>query len=179
MTGQHNVANALAAIGAAQHAGVPPRIACEALCTFAGVKRRMECFYDTPGLHVYDDFAHHPTAIRTTLEGLRRKVGSETILAIIELGSHTMRKGTHADTLANAAMAADRVVWFKPANVGWAVDTALKRDNVSVFETIDDIVAAAIAAASSGINHIVIMSNSGFGGLRRRLTLALQAAPPA
>lgn len=174
LTGRHNVCNALAAVAAAQHAGVPARIGCDALCTFAGVKRRMECIFETPALHVYDDFAHHPTAIRTTLEGLRNKVAGERILAIIELGSHTMRMGIHEHSLASAARAADKVIWFKPPGVDWTTDTALERDNSAVFTHVGAIVTAAVAEAGAGIRHIVIMSNTGFGGLREQLCESLK-----
>lgn len=175
LTGQHNVYNALAAIAAARHAGVPPHLACDALCRFAGVKRRMECIYASTSVCVYDDFAHHPTAIFSTLDGLRHKVGNDKILAIIELGSHTMRKGTHAKTLGDAATPADQVIWFKPPGLDWAVDQALRRDNAMVADAIDPIVKAAVDAVASGTGHIVIMSNSGFGGLRESLSAALAA----
>jgi UDP-N-acetylmuramate: L-alanyl-gamma-D-glutamyl-meso-diaminopimelate ligase len=175
LSGTHNLHNGLAAIAAAGHAGVDPHIACEALCEFEGVKRRMECIYRSATVSLYDDFAHHPTAIRTTLEGLRNKVGDEPILAIIEPGSHTMRRGTHAPVLADAAALADRVIWFRPETVDWSMDDALKRDNSIILDSIDGILATAIDATGAGIRHIVIMSNSGFGGLSQRLKQRLQS----
>ena len=177
MTGRHNVSNALAAIAAARHAGVPPGDACSALCRFAGVKRRMEPIYSSKKITVYDDFAHHPTAIRSTLEGLRAKVGKDSILAIVELGSHTMRRGTHADTLADATMAADEVIWFRPKGADWAAEDTLGRPGAKIMESIEEIVAGTISAANAGTRHIVVMSNSGFGGLREKLTTALRKSP--
>jgi UDP-N-acetylmuramate: L-alanyl-gamma-D-glutamyl-meso-diaminopimelate ligase len=103
LTGAHNVANALSAIAAARHAGVPAAVCCDALCEFVGVKRRMEMIYQDDQITIYDDFAHHPTAIATTLDGLRKKVGRDKIVAIIEPASHTMRKGTHEVTLGDTA----------------------------------------------------------------------------
>ncbi|HKI74567.1 MAG TPA: UDP-N-acetylmuramate:L-alanyl-gamma-D-glutamyl-meso-diaminopimelate ligase, partial [Pseudomonadales bacterium] len=173
LTGNHNVSNALAAIAAARHAGVPARVACEALSRFAGVKRRMEKIFDSPDVTLYDDFAHHPTAIKTTLAGLRERVGTDRVLAIIELGSHTMKKGTHQQTLAAAPSAADNVIWFAPPGLSWPAETALSGNGAIVTGTIDDIVSRATTMADAGFRHIVIMSNSGFGGLRERLRAAL------
>ncbi len=118
-TGLHNVRNALAAIAAARHVGVTPDHAVAALCRFSGVKRRMELLADIDGVRVYDDFAHHPTAIATTLEGLRHKVGDETILALIEPRSNTMKQGVHQQTLLPSAAAADRVLWANLNGMDW------------------------------------------------------------
>lgn len=170
LTGAHNVHNALAAIAAARHAGVTPALACSALGNFHGVKRRMEVIYDRSGVKIYDDFAHHPTAIDTTLAGLRKRVGKETILAIIEPGSHTMRQGIHRDTLKASAAGADHLIWYKPANVKWNMQV-LAGNNASIIEDIEDIVRATGDLVRSGtVRHVVIMSNSGFGGLHARLT---------
>ena len=118
LIGLHNVDNALAAISAARHAGVPPARACAALADFAGVRRRMELRGTVAGVKVYDDFAHHPTAIATTLEGLRRRVGAERIIAVLEPRSHTMRLGAHRDTLADSLSGADSVWLYAPRGPG-------------------------------------------------------------
>ncbi len=125
LIGLHNIDNALAAIGAARHAGVPPARACEALGRFAGVRRRMELRGQAAGVQVYDDFAHHPTAIATTLEGLRRRVGRERIVAVLEPRSNTMRAGVHTGTLAASLGGADSVWLYAPADLGWDAAAAL------------------------------------------------------
>ena len=113
-TGSHNVNNALAAIAAARHVGVLPEAACDALCHFQGVKRRMELVADVHGVKIYDDFAHHPTAIATTLEGFRARVGESPVRVIIEPRSNTMKMGIHKQALADATQSASEVIWFKP-----------------------------------------------------------------
>lgn len=178
LTGNHNVANALSAIGAARHAGVTPHVACEALSAFKGVKRRMELIYASATLRIYDDFAHHPTAIRTTLEGLRAQTGTEKIAAVIEPGSHTMRKGTHEKTLAGAVAAADQVIWFKPENISWSMESRLESDNAMISGSIDEIISEILAWANAGTGHIVIMSNGAFGGLKEKLLLELNNNHP-
>jgi UDP-N-acetylmuramate: L-alanyl-gamma-D-glutamyl-meso-diaminopimelate ligase len=176
MTGTHNMFNALAAIGAARHVGVPPAVACAALNEFKGVKRRMELIYSAAGLDVYEDFAHHPTAIHSTLEGLRHKVGRDNILVVVEPGSHTMRKGTHADTLKNAVAAADQVIWYRPASPGWNMTEKLAGPNVFMADSIDEIVQGILRITkTAGPWHLVIMSNGGFGGLYKKLLDALPA----
>ncbi len=170
MTGNHNVNNALSAIAAARHVGVSPAVACEALSGFAGVKRRMELIHSKPGLHIYDDFAHHPTAIDTTLAGLRNKVGKEQILAIIEPASHTMKIGIHASTLANSARHADQTIWFQPASVKWDMQK-LSEGNMSLASDIEelvDTVAQEITTRRSNL-HVVIMSNGSFSGFHTQL----------
>lgn len=177
LTGNHNVANGLAAIAAARHAGVHPEIACEALSQFKGVKRRMEKIYNDGSLTVYDDFAHHPTAIQSTLGGLRRHVGDETILAVIEPASHTMRNGTHEHTLASAVQDADRVIWYQPAKVPWSMQSALGTVDARVVTDIDAVLAAILKEIENGVRHIVIMSNGAFGGLHKKLLERLPAVP--
>ena len=177
MTGKHNMANALAAIGAARHIGVTPAIACEALNQFKGVKRRMELIYSSAELNVIEDFAHHPTAIASTLEGLRNKVGQENILAIIEPGSHTMRNGTHEDTLKAAVSNAEQVIWYRPATARWDMADKLAGPGVLITDSIEDIVEQALAVIQTpGIWHILIMSNSSFGGLYPKLLARLPDA---
>ena len=175
MTGNHNISNALSAIAAARHVGVPPEIACEALSGFTGVKRRMELIHSEltqskPSLHIYDDFAHHPTAIDTTLAGLRNKVGSEQILAIIEPASHTMKLGIHESTLANSARHADQTIWFQPDNVKWDMQKLYEGD-VSLESDIEELVttvAQKITRRRSKL-HVVIMSNGSFSGFHTQL----------
>jgi UDP-N-acetylmuramate: L-alanyl-gamma-D-glutamyl-meso-diaminopimelate ligase len=172
-SGDHNVSNALAAIAAARHVGVAPATACEALSRFAGVKRRLELLCDVRGVRVYDDFAHHPTAIATTVAGLRRRVGSEKIIAVLEPRSNTMRMGVFREQIAPALGLADEVIFYQPPNVDWALDdvAAQCRAPASVASSIDAMVEQ--LAASSGPVHILIMSNGGFGGLHARLVAAL------
>jgi len=172
LTGRHNVMNALAAIGAARHAGVPPALACEALSEFHGVRRRMEQRYAAPDFIVYDDFAHHPTAIETTLAGLRQRVGPERILAVIEPGSHTMRGGYHRERLGASAADADEVIWFRPPSITWD----MSRLPGTVLDDVTLIVDRIVAAREDGIRHVVIMSNSGFGHIHEKLETRLEAA---
>jgi len=174
-TGVHNVNNGLAALIAARHVGVAPEVTAQALAEFAGVKRRMECLADIHGIRVYDDFAHHPTAIKTTLAGLRARVGSEKIIAVIEPRSNTMRMGTHKDQLALSCTDADDVLWFQPSNTNWALDDVVNGSPVpaKLLHDIDDLIHCALALAE-GDTHIVIMSNGGFGGIHQKLIAQLQ-----
>lgn len=176
-TGDHNISNGLAAIAAARHVGVTPTIAAEALCEFAGVKRRMECLADINGVKVYDDFAHHPTAITTTLEGLRAKVGSDKIIVLIEPRSNTMRMGIHKQHLAQACVCADDVLWYQPADVDWALEEVVNHSPVAakLVNTIDNLIEDALSLAEPN-SHIVVMSNGGFGGVHQKLIARLQAS---
>ena len=175
MTGRHSVNNGLAAIMAAEHAGVPPAVACKALSAFPGVKRRMEIVGEVGGITVYDDFAHHPTAIATTLEGLRRKVGSARIIAVIEPRSNTMRLGAHKDSLAPSVAAADEVLWYQPQGLNWDLGPVVAASPVAaeVLDSIDAIIAKVVASARPG-DQVVIMSNGGFGGIHQKLVSELQ-----
>jgi len=176
MTGEHNINNALAAVAAARHVGVAPATACEALSEFKGVKRRMEQIYSSVTLTIYDDFAHHPTAIATTLDGLRHKVGSEDILAVIEPGSHTMRKGTHATSLKQSATRASEVLWFRPPNLSWDMQTRVADHRNHVFDSLDELFDAVLQRIETNPKnqHIVIMSNGGFGGIHKRIVDELE-----
>ncbi|HEY5790581.1 MAG TPA: UDP-N-acetylmuramate:L-alanyl-gamma-D-glutamyl-meso-diaminopimelate ligase, partial [Gammaproteobacteria bacterium] len=176
-SGRHNVANALAALAAARHAGVPPALGVEALCSFRGVKRRLEVRGVVDGVTVYDDFAHHPTAIATTLAGLRGRVGGARIAALLEPRSNTMRLGHHAQTLAPALAGADRVLLFQPPDLGWdlAGVAAELGPGATLHGDLDGLVAAACAWARPG-DHLLVMSNGGFGGIHGRLLAALQGA---
>ena len=176
MTGLHSVYNGLAAVAAAHNVGVDLATACAALSAFEGVKRRMELVGEVADISVYDDFAHHPTAIKTTLEGLRNKVGDRKIWAIIEPRSNTMRMGTHKDNLAESARDADQVIWYQPAGLDWDLSPVIAASPVpaQVANNIDGIIADVIAQVKSG-DAIVIMSNGGFGGIHGKLVNALRA----
>ncbi|HSB96143.1 MAG TPA: UDP-N-acetylmuramate:L-alanyl-gamma-D-glutamyl-meso-diaminopimelate ligase [Spongiibacteraceae bacterium] len=173
-TGLHNVQNALSAIAAAHHVGVRAADAIAACADFAGVKRRMELLANIRGIHVYDDFAHHPTAIATTLEGLRARVGSAPIVAVIEPRSNTMRMGLHLQRLAPATNAADRVLWYQPAGLDWSLDDVIANSErpALLYNDIERIVADLTRDLSGG-EHIVVMSNGGFGGIHQKLVSSL------
>lgn len=170
LTGDHNVANAIAAIAAARHVGVLPGQAAEALSQFESVKRRMELLADNQGVRLYDDFAHHPTAIATTLEGLRNQVGGEQIIAVIEPRSNSMKLGAHREGLAPSTAQADQVLWYAPQGLGWDLAAAVSDAPVAtqVLDDIDAIVAEVLRLKRPG-THVVLMSNGGFGGLPQRL----------
>ncbi|CAA0120565.1 UDP-N-acetylmuramate--L-alanyl-gamma-D-glutamyl-meso-2,6-diaminoheptandioate ligase [BD1-7 clade bacterium] len=170
LSGEHNVNNALAAIAAAEHVGVEAHIAVEALSQFGGVKRRMEHLATIGDIAVYDDFAHHPTAIKTTLAGVDR--GEGRLIAVIEPRSNTMRMGIHAETLENSAAAADKTFWFMAGDYDWALsDTADSYNDL-------DILLASIADYAAPGDQIVIMSNGGFGGLHQKLQQLLMKKYP-
>ena len=176
-TGLHNVRNAAAAIVAAEHAGVPAATAAEALGHFRGVKRRLELRGVAAGISVYDDFAHHPTAIATTLQGLAAKLDGEArIIAVIEPRSNTMKAGVHQQTLAAAVEQADQTVWFQPENCGLdcAALAAAAESPSRVFDSVDAIVGFLVETGNPG-DHIVIMSNGGFGGIHDKLLQELKA----
>jgi UDP-N-acetylmuramate: L-alanyl-gamma-D-glutamyl-meso-diaminopimelate ligase len=173
--GAHNLHNALSAIAAARHAGVPAHAACAALCEFTGVKRRMEVRGVVNDITVYDDFAHHPTAIATTLEGLRRRVGQARILAILEPRSNTMRLGVHQDSLAPSLAEADALWLYAPPDIGMDLRriAAMTRVPARVLDAVPAIVADVAAEARPG-DHVLVMSNGGFGGIHELLLRALQ-----
>jgi UDP-N-acetylmuramate: L-alanyl-gamma-D-glutamyl-meso-diaminopimelate ligase len=189
--GRHNQLNALAAIAAAHHAGVAVTTSLEALARFRGVRRRLELRGTAAGVIVYDDFAHHPTAIATTIDGLRRRVGDTRILAVLEPRSNTMKQGALKDALAASLAVADRTFCYA-ANLGWDVAGALAPlgERASVHDDLDELVAAVVAHARPG-DQVLVMSNGGFGGVQARLLEALaartgatigsasEAAPPA
>jgi UDP-N-acetylmuramate: L-alanyl-gamma-D-glutamyl-meso-diaminopimelate ligase len=173
--GNHNMSNALAAIIAARHAGVEPVVAAEALSCFTGVKRRMEELAVVNGVRVYDDFAHHPTAIETTLQGLRKKVGQQRVIAVIEPRSNTMRLGAHKAQLLPASACADKVYWYQPAGLDWDLESVVGAQTTNshlLHQSIESIIAALVADAQQG-DHVVIMSNGGFEGIHQRLLKAL------
>ncbi|HAJ92668.1 MAG TPA: UDP-N-acetylmuramate:L-alanyl-gamma-D-glutamyl-meso-diaminopimelate ligase [Gammaproteobacteria bacterium] len=168
--GDHNIHNALVAIAAARHAGVPVAQAVAALSEYQGVKRRMELRGQVNGVTVYDDFAHHPTAIATTLQGLRRRVGDARILLLLEPRSNTMRMGVHRDTLAASMQGADFIWLHEPAELDWPLADLVRGMEVpvEVSTSVDAIVAGVVQAARSG-DHILVMSNGGFGGIHQKL----------
>ena len=174
-SGRHNVQNALSAIAAAHHVGVRVADAVAACNEFAGVKRRMELLAEIDGIRVYDDFAHHPTAIATTLDGLRARVGKQNIVAVIEPRSNTMRLGVHLQKLAPATAAADRVIWYQPPGLDWSLDAviAASAPPAQLYDDIQRIVADLTRQLRRG-DHVVIMSNGGFGGIHQKLVLALR-----
>ena len=169
--GRHNVANALAAIAAARHAGVPPATAIQALGGFRNARRRMELRGEVGGVRVYDDFAHHPTAIQTTLQGLRAHVGEARILAILEPRSNTMRLGVQAERLPQALAAADQVFLLDGGDLAWDPAALLPR-HVRVLGSVDQVVREVVAEARAG-DHLLVMSNGAFGGIHQRLLEAL------
>lgn len=176
LTGGHNVANALAAIAAARHVGVLPLQAVQALGEFQSVKRRMELLADSKGVRLYDDFAHHPTAIASTLEGLRHRVGNEQIIAVIEPRSNSMKLGAHREGLAPSTAAADHALWFAPDTLGWDLAAAVQDAPVPtrVLSTVEDIMAEVQRLQQPG-THVVLMSNGGFSGLPQRLKQLLES----
>lgn len=175
LLGEHNRHNALAAIAAARHVGVPPAVAIEALSRFANVKRRMEVKGIAAGVTVYDDFAHHPTAILTTLNGLRAKVGTARVLAVLEPRSNTMKLGTMKAELPASLAAADHVFCYG-AHLGWDAAAALAPlgDKATCFDDLEALVAAVTALAQPN-DHVLVMSNGGFGGVHGKLLSALAA----
>lgn len=174
LLGEHNVNNALAAIAAARHAGVPVAHAVEALAAFKGVKRRMQLRGVVRDVAVYDDFAHHPTAITTTLAGLRAKVGAARIIALLEPRSNTMRMGTHKAQLATALQAADVVLLYQPQGLGWDLADVVAQigDKAQLVQDIDALAAKVAQVAGAG-DHILVMSNGGFGGIHDKLLAGL------
>ncbi|MCE9685613.1 UDP-N-acetylmuramate:L-alanyl-gamma-D-glutamyl-meso-diaminopimelate ligase [Shewanella sp. AS16] len=176
LIGQHNIENAIMAIAAARHVGVRPAAAIEALAGFAPPKRRLELLGNIRGVSVYDDFAHHPTAIASTLKGMRAKVGRSKITLVLEPRSNTMKSGVHKDTLAYAMRQADEAYLYQADDIGWQLAPAMAAAPlpVTVLDDIEAIVARVAANAEAG-EHIIIMSNGGFGGLHQKLLSALKA----
>ncbi len=178
LIGQHNVENAMMAIAAARHVGVNPSSAIDALTKFAPPKRRLELLGTVHGVSVYDDFAHHPTAIATTIKGMRAKVGQSKITIVLEPRSNTMKSGVHKDTLANSMMQADEAFLYQADTIDWNMKEAMEAAviPVTVLHQIDDVVAKVAASAQMG-DTIIVMSNGGFGGLHQKLLAALEVSP--
>ncbi len=173
--GRHNVSNALAAIAAAVHVGVLPALACEALTQFQMVKRRLEVLGEVRGITVYDDFAHHPTAIAETLNALRQRVGeSQRILAVLDFASYTMRHGSHRDQIAPSLKMADRIYLKRPADSEWDLNDLKQQTQCSeAYEETHDIIRDLVLDAQPG-DHILVMSNRGFDGIHQKLLQALK-----
>jgi UDP-N-acetylmuramate: L-alanyl-gamma-D-glutamyl-meso-diaminopimelate ligase len=173
LLGEHNSMNALAALSAARHAGVPVQLGIEALTQFKNVKRRMEKRGSVNGVTVYDDFAHHPTAIQTTLNGLRAHVSKERIIAVFEPRSNTMKMGTWKDSLADSLVEADQVFCFS-RDAQWAKAALNTLDKkASCYDDLHQLVQNISIIAKPG-DHILIMSNGGFGGIHEKILIALQ-----
>ncbi|MEE4145899.1 MAG: UDP-N-acetylmuramate:L-alanyl-gamma-D-glutamyl-meso-diaminopimelate ligase [Halieaceae bacterium] len=168
--GLHNVENALAAMSAARHVGVAPVVAAAALAEFGGVKRRLELLGRVRDVAVYDDFAHHPTAIATTLQGLRARAGSGRLIALVEPRSNTMRMGEHRSQLAGSTVDADLVYWFQPPGMNWSLESVVKDSPVpaQLLRDIDELVQRVATEARPG-DQIVVMSNGSFGGIHQKL----------
>ena len=183
MSGLHSVNNGLVAIAAAYNVGVSVAQACEDLSNFAGIKRRMELVgtIDNNGkqIEVYDDFAHHPTAIETTLDGAKKRFAdnpNRKIWAVIEPRSNTMKLGTHQGLLAPSASIADQVIWYQPANLDWSVADAIGNAANQQVMTSTDAIIEHIAAHIGDDDAVIVMSNGGFEGIHGRLVKALQQA---
>lgn len=176
LTGLHNVANALAALAAARHVGVMAAHGAQALGEFQNVKRRMQKLACVHGVTVYDDFAHHPTAIASTLDGLRKQVGKQQIIAVIEPRSNSMKLGAHRQGLAPSTVDADHVFWYAPDNLGWDLAGSVADAPVPtrVCNTLQEIIDGVLALAQAD-TQVVIMSNGGFGGIHAQLIDALEA----
>ena len=173
MIGEHNAANATAAVAAAAHAGVSMEQAISALQAFTGVKRRLECLGRPAGIAVYDDFAHHPTAIHSTLHALRAATTSGKLIAMIEPRSNTMRLGEHKAHLVACAADADLALWLDPPGLDWDLShTVASASGQEAFDSVEAMIERAVAAAVTG-DSIVVMSNGGFDGLHQRLLTAL------
>ncbi len=169
LTGRHNVYNALSAIAAARHIGILPQDACKALEQFKNVKRRMEQIIKTDKVTVYDDFAHHPTAIKTTLEGLRKQVGDDRIIAVVEPRSNTMRMGIHTQSLAESLHLADQAIIFQPEGLDWDLSQLTQyAANIDILTSLDAIISRLTEQTTEPV-HIVLMSNGSFGGIYQRL----------
>lgn len=178
LTGRHNANNALAAVAAAHHVGVTIPTACDALSEFASVKRRMEWLGEIAGIHVYDDFAHHPTAIATTLHGMRQRLAGDPatrLIAVIEPRSATMKMGVHQHSLADSCVDADQVVWMAGGGNGLDVEAVIHNSKVPAVacRRVEQIVDWLLKNSRAG-DHIVLMSNGGFGGIHQKLLASLQ-----
>lgn len=174
LSGKHNAANALSAIAAAYHIGIEPGQAIQALKAFKNVRRRLEVRACINGITLYDDFAHHPTAIAATLEGLRGRVKRERIIAIVEPRSNTMRLGLHQDSLAHALEAADMAFIYRPEGLDWDVhQLSVQVGHIGVFDTLESIIEQLCREARCG-DHLIFMSNGSFGGIHERAAEALK-----
>ena len=171
LLGAHNVANGLAALIASYHAGIELEIAIQYLSTFPGVKRRMEVIAQNESTTVYSDFAHHPTAIASTLEGIREHVGSERVIAVIEPRTHTMSLGTLRAELKQCCVAADEVIWFQSPTIKWKLEELLIDTTLPTKIVTDiDALVMELCEPQNQKTHVVVMSNGAFGGIYQKLT---------
>jgi len=169
LTGLHNVQNALAAIAAARHIGILPEHAIQALQRFKNVKRRMEVIAKIKDVTLYDDFAHHPTAIQTTLDGLRKQVGDEKIIAVVEPRSNTMRMGIHQHALADSLHLADKTFIYQPDNLSWDLQSLSQQNEcIQICTSIEEIIQK-LKQEMTPNSHFLMMSNGSFGGIYQRL----------
>ena len=175
MHGTHNRLNGLAAIAAARHSGVPVAQACEALATFKGIKRRMELRGEVDGIRVYDDFAHHPTAIEGTLVAMKEINRSGKLIAILEPRSNTMRMGVHKDSIAESLQGADEILLYQPAGLDWDLSPVVSASKkpISVYDEVEKIIKHISKEAETG-DHVLIMSNGGFESIHTRLLTELE-----
>ncbi len=175
LIGKHNLLNGVAAVSAAAAAGVEGAVALQALSRFHPPRRRLELRGEENGIAVYDDFAHHPTAIAATLEAMRMRIGDAPLVAVLEPRSNTMRLGVHADRLASALAAADRVELYVPPSLDWDPSAALAPmgERARAADDIDLLVRTLAEELSPG-SHVVVMSNGAFGGIHQRLLDALR-----
>ena len=174
--GSHNRMNALAAIAAAQHAGVPVDVSCEALAEFQGIKRRLEIRGEVNGVTVYDDFAHHPTAIVETLKAMNEIRGEGRVFAVLEPRSNTMRMGVHRGRLCESLQQADEICLYQNEGTDWSLEEEMKASArpATIFDDTQAIIDHLVENTSQG-DHVLIMSNGGFEGIHGRLLVALEA----
>jgi len=174
MHGKHNRMNALAAIAAARHAGVPVKQACAAMTEFKGIKRRLEVKGEVNGITVYDDFAHHPTAIEETIDAMKEVSKDGAVFAVLEPRSNTMRMGIHKDDMMRSLKGADKVLLYQPAGLDWDLSSTVESSDIKakVYEDVDIMIEALCENARSG-DHVLIMSNGGFESIHDRLLTAL------
>lgn len=175
LIGQHNMQNALMAIAAARHVGVAPEHAIAGLAEFINTKRRLEIRGVVNDITVYDDFAHHPTAIASTLDGLRNKVNDKRIIAVLEPRSNTMKMGIHKNQLADSLQKADEIIIFQSPDVDWDVQQAMSNlsDKTKIMQQVQGVIDY-LLKISKPEDHIVIMSNGGFENIHSRLLEALE-----
>ena len=174
LCGQHNVANALAALSAAMQIGLPLTKSIEALSTFRGVQKRFEVIDEVNGVTFYEDFAHHPTSINMTLQALRSKVADKRIVAMLEMGSRTMQRAVDPQILADSLSQADHVILLNAENIQWDIDELLGElpDKLWIMDSIDEILTE-IPAFLQKQDHVILLSNKSFNGLTRRLMATL------
>ncbi|MBP9729581.1 MAG: UDP-N-acetylmuramate:L-alanyl-gamma-D-glutamyl-meso-diaminopimelate ligase [Gammaproteobacteria bacterium] len=174
LVGKHNIHNALAAIVAASYS-LDPKLAVEALCGFSGVKRRLDYVGEQAGVKVYDDFAHHPTAIHTTLAGLRAKIGKARLIAVLDIRSNTMQAGHHREQLAGSVVAADQIYCFYPPNLAWDIQAIFEtmQKPGGIYTEVDPLCHTLLRHIQAG-DHVVFMSNGAFGGIHQKLLEGLR-----